>query len=52
VIIPADRSLNEALSALRRDAPRLRSEVAMATTRKRAPELSFAPAFPGGGEVE
>ena len=52
VIIPADRSVNEALSALRRDAPRLRSEVAMAITRKRAPELSFVPAFPDGGEDE
>lgn len=52
VIIPADRSVNEALSALRRDAPRLRSEVAMTITRKRAPELSFVPAFPDGGEDE
>jgi ribosome-binding factor A len=50
VVIPADRSVNEALSALRRDAPRLRSEVAMASTRKRAPELSFVPPFPEGGE--
>jgi ribosome-binding factor A len=52
VVIPADRSVNEALSALRQDAPRLRSEVAMAITRKRAPELSFVPAFPDGGEDE
>jgi ribosome-binding factor A len=52
VIIPADRPMNEALSALRRDAPRLRSEVAMAITRKRAPELSFVPALPDGGEDE
>jgi ribosome-binding factor A len=52
VIIPADRSMNEALNALRRDAPRLRSEVAMAITRKRAPELSFVPAFPDEGEDE
>ena len=52
VIIPADRPVNEALSVLRRDAPRLRSEVAMAITRKRAPELSFVPAFPDGGEDE
>jgi ribosome-binding factor A len=50
VLIPADRSVNDALGALRRDAPRLRSEVAMAITRKRAPELSFVPAFPDGGE--
>ena len=52
VIIPADRPVNEALGALRRDAPRLRSEVAVAITRKRAPELSFVPAFPEGGEDE
>ena len=52
VVIPADRSVNEALSALRQDAPRLRSEVAMTITRKRAPELSFVPAFPDGGEDE
>lgn len=52
VVIPGDRSVNEALSALRHDAPRLRSEVAMAITRKRAPELSFVPAIPGGGEDE
>jgi ribosome-binding factor A len=52
VIIPADRSVNEALSALRGDAPRLRSEVAMTITRKRAPELSFVPAYPDRGEDE
>ena len=37
VVIPVDRPVTAALSALRRDAPRLRSEVAMAITRKRAP---------------
>jgi ribosome-binding factor A len=52
VVIPADRSVADALSGLRRDAPRLRSEVAMAITRKRAPELSFVPAFPEGGDDE
>lgn len=50
VVIPVDRSVTEVLSALRMDAARLRSEVAMAITRKRAPELSFVPAFPDGGE--
>jgi ribosome-binding factor A len=50
VVIPVQRPVNDALSALRRDAPRLRSEVAMAITRKRAPELSFVPAFLSGGE--
>ena len=52
VIVPVDRPVTEALGALRRDAPRLRSEVAMAITRKRAPELSFVPAFPVGGVDE
>lgn len=52
VVIPIDRPVAEALAALRRDGPRLRSEVAMAITRKRAPELSFVPAFTDGGEDE
>ena len=52
VVVPSDRPVAEALSALRRDAPRLRSEVAMAIKRKRAPEFSFVPAFPDGGEDE
>jgi len=52
VVIPADRPVADVLGALRRDAPRLRSEVAAAITRKRAPELSFVPAFPDGGEDE
>jgi len=49
VVIPPDRAVADTLGALRRDAPRLRSEVAMAITRKRAPELSFVPAFSDGG---
>ncbi len=52
VFIPAGRSVAEAIGALRRDAPRLRSEVATAITRKRAPELSFVPAIPDGGNDE
>ena len=52
VVIPVDRPITEALSALRRDAPRLRSEVAVSITRKRAPELSFVLAFPDGGADE
>jgi ribosome-binding factor A len=52
VVIPIDRPVTEALSALRLNAPRLRSDVAMAITRKRAPELSFVPAFPDGGDDE
>jgi ribosome-binding factor A len=50
VLIPIGRSVADAISALHRCAPRLRSEVAMAITRKRAPELSFLPAFQDGGD--
>ena len=49
VVVPADRSVAEALGSLRRDAPRLRSEVASSISRKRAPELSFIPSTPEGG---
>lgn len=52
VVVPAERTVAEALSALRANAPRLRSEVAAAITRKRAPELSFVPAAPIGGDDE
>jgi hypothetical protein len=48
VLIPGGRPVADAISALHRGAPRLRSEVATAITRKRAPELSFIPAFQGG----
>ena len=43
VVVPDNRSIADALSSLRQDAPRLRSEVAMTISRKRAPELSFVP---------
>ena len=49
VWVPADRRVDEALGALRRDAPRLRSEVAASITRKRTPELSFVPSSARGG---
>lgn len=52
VSIPADCSVADAIGALRRDAPRLRAEVAKTTSRKRAPELAFIPAFPEGGSDE
>jgi len=52
VIVPAGRPVADAIGALRRDGPRLRSEVARAITRKRAPELAFVPAFPDGGADE
>jgi ribosome-binding factor A len=49
VLVPTGQAIAEAIGALRRNAPRLRSEVAMAITRKRAPELMFVPAFGEGG---
>jgi ribosome-binding factor A len=49
VVVPANRSVLDTLSNLRRDAARLRSEVAMAISRKRAPELSFVPTAPERG---
>lgn len=52
VAIPDGRTAADAMAALRLDAPRLRAEVAMAITRKRAPELFFVPAFPDGGADE
>ena len=52
VVVPAERTVAEALGALRADASRLRLEVAAAITRKRAPELSFVPAAPVGGGDE
>ena len=52
VVIPAGRPAADVISALRRESPRLRSEVAAAITRKRAPELSFIPASPEGSNHE
>lgn len=49
VLIPAGLSVGDAMVALGREAPRLRSEVASAITRKRAPELCFVPAYQDGG---
>jgi ribosome-binding factor A len=49
VVVPPNRSVTDALSSLRQDVARLRSEVAMSITRKRAPELSFVPSAPDGG---
>jgi ribosome-binding factor A len=48
VLIPEGLPVAEAILALRREAPRLRGEVASAITRKRAPELSFVPAYEEG----
>jgi ribosome-binding factor A len=52
VLVPDNRSIAAAIEALRRDAPRLRAEVAAAISRKRAPELWFIPASPEGGSDE
>jgi len=52
VLIPPGCPVADAIGALRRDTPRLRSEVAMAITRKRAPEMMFVPAIPEGGNDE
>src|SRR5579871_4257883 len=52
VVIPAGRPAAGVISALRRESSRLRFEVAAAITRKRAPELSFIPASPEGGNDE
>lgn len=52
VLIPGGHHVADAMSALRRAGPRLRSEVAMAITRKRAPELSFVPVLGEGGNDE
>lgn len=52
VVIPLRLSVAEVMAALRRETPRLRSEVARAITRKRAPELCFVPARSDGGDHE
>jgi ribosome-binding factor A len=49
VLIPEGLPVAETMMALRREAPRLRGEVASSITRKRAPALSFVPAFDQGG---
>lgn len=50
VIVPEGRSIAGALTALRANAARLRSDVAMAIARKRAPELFFVPVQGTGGQ--
>jgi len=52
VVVPTGCAIGEVIATLHRNAPRLRSEVAMAITRKRAPELVFVPAFGEGGSNE
>ncbi|MEP7353264.1 MAG: ribosome-binding factor A [Acidobacteriota bacterium] len=52
VMVPSGFPVADAIGALRREAPRLRAEVASAISRKRAPELSFVPAYQNGGSDE
>ena len=52
VVIPAGLPVADVMTALRREAPRLRAEVASTTTRKRACELCFVPACQDGGRDE
>ena len=49
VVIPAGLSVVDAMAALGRETPGLRSEVASAISRKRAPELCFVPAYQDWG---
>ena len=49
VAVPGGRSVSEALEELRDRTPRLRAVVAGYISRKRAPELIFVVAPPGGG---
>jgi ribosome-binding factor A len=50
VVVSESRLMSEAMTWLRQNQPRLRTEVAMSIARKRAPELAFVPAFTAGGE--
>ena len=50
VVVSEGRLMSEAMTWLRQNQPRLRTEVAMSISRKRAPELAFVPAFLSGGE--
>ena len=52
VLVPSGHGVADVIGALRRDAPRLRREVAMAIARKRAPELSFIPGLGERGSDE
>jgi ribosome-binding factor A len=52
IVVQDGYSIVDAMSALRIDASRLRSEVAMAIARKRAPELFFVPVSVRGGDDE
>jgi len=49
VLVADGLAVADAIGALDRETPRLRSEVASAITRKRAPELYFVPVHPEEG---
>jgi ribosome-binding factor A len=50
ILVPEALAMPDVLAGLRLEAPRLRSQVAGAISRKRAPELTFMPImFAGGG---
>ena len=52
IVVSGDQAMANVLAGLRQDAPRLRTVVARAISRKRAPELSFVPACRSGdGDV-
>lgn len=48
VLLPVDQPAANVMAALQREAPKLRSEMASAISRKRAPELYFVPVTDGG----
>jgi ribosome-binding factor A len=50
VLIPGGLPVADVMAALGVETPRLRSEVASAITRKRAPELCFVPVSLDGGD--
>jgi ribosome-binding factor A len=52
VLVPGGQPVADVMIALGRETRRLRSEVASAINRKRAPELCFVPAFAEGGADE
>jgi ribosome-binding factor A len=52
VLVPGGLPVADVMVALVRETPRLRSEVASAITRKRAPELCFVSAYLDGGDHE
>ena len=50
VVVSEGRLMSEAMTWLRQNQRRLRTEIAMSISRKRAPELGFVPSFTAGGE--